>query len=307
MHLSRSHHVGARIAVAALLLTLHGGMQSAIGQSLEVGRINVSSISVARGEFGVGVEVSLATDEGLDLSFIKVRLSFAKSLCQNIENSTFSSIAPRVPNSLDVGETGCPDTGEVLLAYVGEIESGQSSPIFRWTFNVKSNAATESYAVAIAVENAEIGGAEVLLNPQEPGSVEIRAGGEPTPPGYTPTRSPTYTPIELPTDSPVPTPTHTATRTQAASLTKTPTRTSTPPRTHTKAPTEIPSQPPNGTCIGDCDSMGNVTVDEIVTMVDLGLTGGSARCMKGDGNSDGSITVDEIITAVNNALIGCPG
>ena len=60
-------------------------------------------------------------------------------------------------------------------------------------------------------------------------------------------------------------------------------------------------------CIGDCGGDGLVTVDEIVTLVNLALTGGTAGCGAGDGNLDGSITVDEVITAVNFALTGCPG
>jgi hypothetical protein len=59
-------------------------------------------------------------------------------------------------------------------------------------------------------------------------------------------------------------------------------------------------------CVGDCNNSGDVTVDEIVTMVNLALNGGVGDCSNGDSNLDGSITVDEIITAVNNALIGCP-
>jgi len=58
-------------------------------------------------------------------------------------------------------------------------------------------------------------------------------------------------------------------------------------------------------CVGDCNEGGDVTVDEIVTMVNLALSGGVGECLAGDSNSDGSITVDEIITAVNNALTGC--
>lgn len=59
-------------------------------------------------------------------------------------------------------------------------------------------------------------------------------------------------------------------------------------------------------CVGDCNGSGDVTVDEIVTMVNLALNGGVQGCAAGDANGDGQITVDEIITAVNNALTGCP-
>lgn len=60
-------------------------------------------------------------------------------------------------------------------------------------------------------------------------------------------------------------------------------------------------------CVGDCSDDGEVTVDEIVLMVNLALGGGTDGCTNGDANLDGQITVDEIITAVNNALTGCPG
>jgi hypothetical protein len=60
-------------------------------------------------------------------------------------------------------------------------------------------------------------------------------------------------------------------------------------------------------CVGDCSGDGQVTVDEILTMVNIGL--GSAplsECEPGDANGDGQITVDEILTAVDNAINGCP-
>jgi len=60
-------------------------------------------------------------------------------------------------------------------------------------------------------------------------------------------------------------------------------------------------------CIGDCDASGEVTVDELVTLVNMGLGSiGIAVCPAADGDGDGSVTVDEIIAAVNNGLSGCP-
>lgn len=60
-------------------------------------------------------------------------------------------------------------------------------------------------------------------------------------------------------------------------------------------------------CPGDCLGDGAVTVEEIVTLVNIALgNGGAAACTAGDTNQDGDITVDEIITAVNGALHGCP-
>jgi hypothetical protein len=60
-------------------------------------------------------------------------------------------------------------------------------------------------------------------------------------------------------------------------------------------------------CVGDCNGDGQVTVDELITGVNIAL--GSAdldTCPVFDSNGDGSVTVDELITAVNNALLGCP-
>ncbi|MFI5398332.1 MAG: hypothetical protein ACHQ9S_22575 [Candidatus Binatia bacterium] len=62
----------------------------------------------------------------------------------------------------------------------------------------------------------------------------------------------------------------------------------------------------SGTCVGDCGADGQVTVDEILTMVNIALGNANVSiCTAGDVNSDGQITVDEILTAVNYALQGC--
>ncbi len=60
------------------------------------------------------------------------------------------------------------------------------------------------------------------------------------------------------------------------------------------------------TCDGDCSGDGQVTVDELLTLVNIALGNTSvAACPAGDANGNGSVTVDEILTAVNNALNGC--
>lgn len=60
-------------------------------------------------------------------------------------------------------------------------------------------------------------------------------------------------------------------------------------------------------CLGDCDGSGSVTVDEVVTMLNIALGQASVdACTAGDGDGSGTITVDEIVTALNNALEGCP-
>ena len=108
--------------------------------------------------------------------------------------------------------------------------------------------------------------------------------------------TPTFTPTLPPTFSPTPTPTSTAT--------VSPTPTLTPSRTPTVSQTPTPARPP---CTGDCNGDAEVTVDELLAMVNVALgTANLSRCTAGDMNSDAAITVDEIIAAVNNALTGCP-
>jgi photosystem II stability/assembly factor-like uncharacterized protein len=60
-------------------------------------------------------------------------------------------------------------------------------------------------------------------------------------------------------------------------------------------------------CVGDCTGNRQVSVDELLTMVNIALgTAMVSGCLAGDGNQDGAVTVDEILTAVNNSLNGCP-
>jgi hypothetical protein len=59
-------------------------------------------------------------------------------------------------------------------------------------------------------------------------------------------------------------------------------------------------------CAGDCDGQGTVTVDEILTMVNIALDKAPiSDCQRGDSNGDGRITIDELLAAVNNALNSC--
>lgn len=60
------------------------------------------------------------------------------------------------------------------------------------------------------------------------------------------------------------------------------------------------------TCSGDCNGDGEVTVNELITMVNVALgTSAASACTAGDANSDGEITVNEIVAGVNRALSGC--
>lgn len=60
-------------------------------------------------------------------------------------------------------------------------------------------------------------------------------------------------------------------------------------------------------CAGDCSGDAAVSIEEIVTMVNIALgSGDTSACAAGDVNGDGESTVEEIAGAVNRALNGCP-
>ena len=66
--------------------------------------------------------------------------------------------------------------------------------------------------------------------------------------------------------------------------------------------------PTFGPCVGDCNGDHQVTVNEIITMVNiaLGNTPCCTSCAAADPNNTGQVIVTQIIQAVNNALNGCP-
>jgi hypothetical protein len=60
-------------------------------------------------------------------------------------------------------------------------------------------------------------------------------------------------------------------------------------------------------CVGDCNNSNDVTVDELLSLVNIALGNADvSTCLPGDANHDDQITIDEILTAVGNALNGCP-
>ncbi|HUO38801.1 MAG TPA: hypothetical protein VMU34_13585 [Mycobacterium sp.] len=100
-----------------------------------------------------------------------------------------------------------------------------------------------------------------------------------------PTATPTETPTATPSDTV--TPTATASATPSATLTPTPSATPVP-------------------CAGDCNGNQQVTVDELLTLVQAALLGLDARaCPAGDLSRVSQITVVEILTAVNRAVDTC--
>jgi len=114
----------------------------------------------------------------------------------------------------------------------------------------------------------------------------------------------TPTPTVTPNISRTPTLTPSVTPTRSATLI--PPATSTPTLTTSASPSALPTDTPERACAGDCDESGDVTVDNIIVMVSIGLgTQPVSACVQGDTNADEAITVEEILQAVNSALRGC--
>jgi hypothetical protein len=64
--------------------------------------------------------------------------------------------------------------------------------------------------------------------------------------------------------------------------------------------------PTPGPCAGDCSGDAQVTVDEILVMVNIALGNSPVSdCNPGDLDRNGQVTVDEVLTAVDRALNGC--
>lgn len=60
-------------------------------------------------------------------------------------------------------------------------------------------------------------------------------------------------------------------------------------------------------CTGDCNGDAAVTVDDLLTMVNVALDNVTVdHCAAGDVNGDDAITIEEILAAVNYALTACP-
>jgi cytochrome c peroxidase len=59
-------------------------------------------------------------------------------------------------------------------------------------------------------------------------------------------------------------------------------------------------------CTGDCNLDGTVTLDELISSVNVGLESAPlAACVVADPNGDGTVAINELIAAVNAALNGC--
>ena len=79
-----------------------------------------------------------------------------------------------------------------------------------------------------------------------------------------------------------------------------------PTATPTPTPTPTPTLTPSPACVGDCNGDGQVTVNELVVMVNIVLEQMPLiACTPGDASRDGVIAVNEIVAGVDNALRRC--
>jgi N-acetylneuraminic acid mutarotase len=98
-----------------------------------------------------------------------------------------------------------------------------------------------------------------------------------------------------------PTPTQIFTATATSTLTLTPT--ATPTNIPTRA---VPPTPTPRPCVGDCDASGDVTVNELITMVNIVLGSADASACPHGIPSGVSVDITVIIQAVGYALTNCP-
>jgi hypothetical protein len=132
--------------------------------------------------------------------------------------------------------------------------------------------------------------------------------------GGTNTKTVTYhvSGVALPTSTPTATvvsPTPTVTNTAGATPTPTHTPVPTDTPTQTVAPSQTVAPTPTPTpivCAGDCDSSGDVTVNELITLVDITLGNVQPSACPHGVPSGSSVDITLIIKAVGYALTSCP-
>ena len=89
-------------------------------------------------------------------------------------------------------------------------------------------------------------------------------------------------------------------RVQVISVTETPT-----PIVTATPGTPAPTATPRAACAGDCNGDGEVSINEIVGLVNVSLGEAPLTCPSADLNGDGTIEINELMVVVNNALLGC--
>jgi hypothetical protein len=190
-----------------------------------------------------------------------------------------------------------PSAGRITVVVSGDLVVLPDGDIVDCSFTIAAGAAAGS--VAVTFESAAM--ADDQFNDYDAtgtsGAVTVGDGTLTPTPTIEPNPSPTFSPERSQTPSPTSTATPTDTETPAVTATTTP----------TVAVVLTPTRTP-ASCLGDCNGDKQVTVNELITMVNIALgTAQLPTCSAGDTNGDATITVNEIIGAVNNALNSCPG
>jgi hypothetical protein len=106
----------------------------------------------------------------------------------------------------------------------------------------------------------------------------------------------TATPEGTLANTPTPTDTTRPTPSRSAAASQTPTATPTPTVTHTIG----------NACVGDCDSSGDVAVNELITLVTIDLGSAEPSACANGIPSGSSVDITLIIKAVGYALTNCP-
>ena len=171
----------------------------------------------------------------------------------------------------------------------------------------------ETYSIALVGAQVPLPGSSAPRPCRAAGEIALSWGAEPSPtPTEISTGTHTSTPTHTPTATPTPSFTHTPTRTRTFTATVMPTHTPTSTLTQTFIATPTPSPLPTDTpppvieCVGDCEASGEVTVDEIITLVNIALGNVQASVCPHGVPSGAEVDIALIIQAVNNALNQCP-
>ena len=121
------------------------------------------------------------------------------------------------------------------------------------------------------------------------------------PENATPSIAASFTPTAPANPTPTVPPSSTATAAPSSTSTLTPSETASAPISETSTPS-----PAANDCVGDCDGNGIVTVDELVTGVNIALGHTSpAQCPAFDCNHGGQMGVNCVVKAVDAAINGC--
>jgi len=202
------------------------------------------------------------------------------------------------------------------LAYDGSAAAAQwpdAADLTALDVVLASTATATPTHTPIATETSTVTATAIASVPAATDTATATATTTPTPVASgTPTQTATSTPTGVGTGASTVTETPSVTRspTTPPSVvpTLTATATSTGAATSTAGATSTATVTAGVFCAGDCDGSGEVTINELITLVNIALGNSPvSACPAGDVNGDGMIAINEIVAAVGNALNGCPG